>query len=95
MALGLTVQRLFIQHPDSPYSEMIEDPEMQPVKDVTSLELNLDGVGLYMHTASMGVQSVIGGGPAAQAASCCQFAPASRRRSTPPRTASRCGCPRP
>jgi len=68
MALGLTIQRLFIQHPDSPYSEMIEDPEMQPVKDVTSLELNLDGVGLYMHTASMGVQSVIGGGPAAQAA---------------------------
>lgn len=68
MAMGLTVGRLFLQHPESPYSEIDEDPDMQSVKDVTALEVAMDGVGVYMHTASMGASSVIGGGPASQAA---------------------------
>ena len=39
LALGVTVGRLFLQHPDSPYSEIDEDPDYMPVKDVTSIEV--------------------------------------------------------
>ena len=68
LALGVTIGRLMLQHPDSPYSEIDEDPNMMPCKDVVPLEVNVDGLGVYMHTAAMGVESVIGGGPDAQAA---------------------------
>ena len=63
LALGVTIGRLFVQHPDSPYSEIDEDPNMMPVKDVVSLEVAQNGVGVYMHTKAMGATTVIGGGP--------------------------------
>ena len=66
LALGVTIGRLMLQHPDSPYSEIDEDLNMMPCKDVVPLEVNVDGLGVYMHTAAMGVESVIGGGPDAQ-----------------------------
>ena len=67
LALGVTVGKLIVQHPDSPYSEIEEDPEMMPVKDVVDLEVAIAGVGVYMHTGSMGAVTCVGGGPEAQA----------------------------
>ena len=67
LALGVTVGKLMLQHPDSPYSEIDEDPNMMPVKDVVDLEVAISGVGAYLHSGSMGATSVIGGGPEAQA----------------------------
>ena len=68
LALGLTIGKLIVQHPDSPYSEIDEDPDMMPVRDVVDLEVAVAGVGVYMHTHTMGATTVVGGGPAAQAA---------------------------
>ena len=68
LAIGATIGKLIIQHPDSPFSEIDEDPNMQPVKDVVDLEVAVGGLGVYMHLGSMGAETVVGGGPAANAA---------------------------